>query len=909
MELSGTRVSGGDRARLVKLAKAARELSLREERSRQGELRGGLIHFVRYFWHVLEPERKLVEGWPLEALCVHLEAISRGEFNRFLGNVPPGFMKSLLVNVFWPAWEWGALKRTHLRYLSFSYAAHLTERDNRKFLTILQSQIYREMYPHVKLRKAGETLVMNDNHGFKLATSVGGVGTGERADRILCFPGDQVVQTEQGPVAIGDIVKRRMRVRVWSRDIETGRDELKPVVGWRHNPGSRLVAVKFSDGGEIVCTPDHRIRTSFGWVQAARLHPGNVVPCAPVFDLADVLSRGVEPASDVNHSPTSHKYGFDNFGVQLRGGARVVGSAPNSATSVRKPKVSPRGSLEDAADGRYADVEVGRNHPRNLATAGINLTHKIVGQMVGAVSEVAMRLAVGDVLRPRAVLQVARACVRSVSVLVSDLVSFRAWSDKGRSHYSMNHYVFSDAIYANGHSGVALQQYGSENSLGYREMPGLAFRRSRDAFDAAKAGNKVIRSANNSPPLFREVVSVDDGGHANETFCLTVEKNHNFYCGSRQEISYLVANCDDPHNVHDAESDAVRSRTVTWFREAMSNRLNDSASAIVVIMQRVHEADVSGEILNEGLPYVHLCIPWEYDSSRRCVTPVWEDPRSVDGEPAWLDRFPEADLASFRGRPVMWSGQYQQSPEPRGGNIFRRDYWEPWTGKTYPNFDFILGSLDSAFTAKETNDPSGFTIWGLYRDPKTGEPRVMLVMAWRKFLEIRGKRVERMPGETTPEYNSRTQKDWGLIEWVAYSCRKHKVEKLLVEAKASGLSVIQEIGKLYHGEGWNVEPVIPDGDKVNRAHAVVGSFAEGLVSAPAIVDESGALAWRPWVQLVIDEMAIFPGGARKDLTDSATQALRWLRRSGMLQFVREAREAERAELEYRRPTQPLYPSI
>lgn len=543
---------GTDRARLVKLAKAARELSLREERSRQGELRGGLIHFVRYFWHVLEPERKLVEGWPLEALCVHLEAISRGEFNRFLGNVPPGFMKSLLVNVFWPAWEWGALKRAHLRYLSFSYAAHLTERDNRKFLTIVQSREYKELFPHVKLRKAGETLVTNDNHGFKLATSVGGVGTGERGDRVLL---------------------------------------------------------------------------------------------------------------------------------------------------------------------------------------------------------------------------------------------------------------------------------------------------------------------------------------------------------------------DDPHNVHDAESDAVRSRTVTWFREAMSNRLNDSASAIVVIMQRVHEADVSGEILNEGLPYVHLCIPWEYDSSRRCVTPVWEDPRSVDGEPAWLDRFPEADLASFRGRPVMWSGQYQQSPEPRGGNIFRRDYWEPWTGKTYPNFDFILGSLDSAFTAKETNDPSGFTIWGLYRDPKTGEPRVMLVMAWRKFLEIRGKRVERMPGETTPEYNSRTQKDWGLIEWVAYSCRKHKVEKLLVEAKASGLSVIQEIGKLYHGEGWNVEPVIPDGDKVNRAHAVVGSFAEGLVSAPAIVDESGALAWRPWVQLVIDEMAIFPGGARKDLTDSATQALRWLRRSGMLQFVREAREAERAELEYKRPTQPLYPSI
>jgi hypothetical protein len=66
--------------------------------------RGSLVEFVKHFWHTLEPKtRKLIEGWPLEAICLHLEAITFGDIKRVLINVPPGFMKSLLTDVFWPA--------------------------------------------------------------------------------------------------------------------------------------------------------------------------------------------------------------------------------------------------------------------------------------------------------------------------------------------------------------------------------------------------------------------------------------------------------------------------------------------------------------------------------------------------------------------------------------------------------------------------------------------------------------------------------------------------------------------------------------------------------------------------------------------------------------------------------------
>src|SRR5215475_3218538 len=88
---------------------------------------GGLIDFVRYFWPVIEPETKLVEGWLLEAICEHLEAVTLGKVTRLLINVPPGSMKSLMTQVFWPAWEWGPMSLAHHRYVTFSYSSGLTE--------------------------------------------------------------------------------------------------------------------------------------------------------------------------------------------------------------------------------------------------------------------------------------------------------------------------------------------------------------------------------------------------------------------------------------------------------------------------------------------------------------------------------------------------------------------------------------------------------------------------------------------------------------------------------------------------------------------------------------------------------------------------------------------------------------
>src|SRR5690606_22744922 len=74
-----------------------------------------LATFVREAWDVLEPGTPYVHGWHVEAICEHLEAVTRGEINRLLINVPPGTMKSTLTSVFWPAWEWGPAGMPHKR--------------------------------------------------------------------------------------------------------------------------------------------------------------------------------------------------------------------------------------------------------------------------------------------------------------------------------------------------------------------------------------------------------------------------------------------------------------------------------------------------------------------------------------------------------------------------------------------------------------------------------------------------------------------------------------------------------------------------------------------------------------------------------------------------------------------------
>jgi predicted phage terminase large subunit-like protein len=136
---------------------------------------------------------------------------------------------------------------------------------------------------------------------------------------------------------------------------------------------------------------------------------------------------------------------------------------------------------------------------------------------------------------------------------------------------------------------------------------------------------------------------------------------------------------DDPHSIRGAESEAERSRACREFLEGGLNRTNDAeTSAIVIVMQRLHETDLTGTLLARDLGFTHLCIPMEFEPERRVTTPIgWTDPRETDGELMDPVRFPRTAIDKLKkAGEYSWAGQYQQRPFPRGGGMFKRDWFE-----------------------------------------------------------------------------------------------------------------------------------------------------------------------------------------------------------------------------------------
>jgi len=162
-----------------------------------------LTGFVREFWSILEPKAELKIGWAVQAVATHLEAVTEGRIQYLLINVPPGMMKSLMVAVFWPAWEW-ALHDSSYRYLTSSYSRGLVLRDNAKMRRLVESDKFKLLFPHVKLdpssnaKEKFENLDTGNREGKAFESMTGG-----RGDRVLIDDPHSVKKAESDNVREG----------------------------------------------------------------------------------------------------------------------------------------------------------------------------------------------------------------------------------------------------------------------------------------------------------------------------------------------------------------------------------------------------------------------------------------------------------------------------------------------------------------------------------------------------------------------------------------------------------------------------------------------------------------------------------------------------------------------------------
>lgn len=166
------------------LASAVQDLNARCDAAEAELAAKHLKKFVRLFWGVVEPVKPLLWNWHLDVICADLEAVTRGDITHIIINVPPGTMKSLIVNVFHPAWEWAT--DPTLRDMLISHGDDVVIRDNVKLRQVITSELYKRYYPHVILKgdQNAKEKFETTQMGWRFGSTIHGAAIGQHPDRI-----------------------------------------------------------------------------------------------------------------------------------------------------------------------------------------------------------------------------------------------------------------------------------------------------------------------------------------------------------------------------------------------------------------------------------------------------------------------------------------------------------------------------------------------------------------------------------------------------------------------------------------------------------------------------------------------------------------------------------------------------
>ena len=301
---------------------------------------------------------------------------------------------------------------------------------------------------------------------------------------------------------------------------------------------------------------------------------------------------------------------------------------------------------------------------------------------------------------------------------------------------------------------------------------------------------------------------------------------------------------DDPHNVTEAISPAMRQEALDFWDKAITSRGNNPKTvAKIVVMQRVHEKDLSGHLLAKG-GYEHLCLPAEYRGKKYFTSIGWEDPRKVDGELLWPTRFgPEEiqDLKKGMGANEA-AGQLDQLPVAAGGAIVQTAWWRYW--KVLPEkFDLVIDSWDLTFEETEKGAYVVGQKWG-----RVGPDKYLLSQV-RQRMGF----TEQIPAVLN------------LLQ------SREGTHGVLVEKAANGAALLSVLKTMVPG----LVPIQAKGSKSSRAEAVSIQIQSGNVYLP---DPE----MQDWVTGFIQEWAAAPNGEYWDQIDAASQAL--TRLGGKLTF-------------------------
>ena len=299
---------------------------------------------------------------------------------------------------------------------------------------------------------------------------------------------------------------------------------------------------------------------------------------------------------------------------------------------------------------------------------------------------------------------------------------------------------------------------------------------------------------------------------------------------------------DDPLKADDAQSEVRRGSVNEWFDNTLRSRLNNQETgAIIIVMQRLHADDLVAHV-QQHEPWDVLSFPAiaERDEHYDLITPYGR--KQINrraGELLQPSLLSQSTLQSQRRSMTEYNfvAQYQQDPQPPSGIIVKRHWLKYYEQNDLPKkFERIVQSWDTANKDSELANYSVCTTWGL-------KDRLMYLLdVFRRKLNF-------------PE----------LKRAVRELAKLHNANVVLIEDKASGTSLIQEL----RAERFLLVQEAPkiDGDKVMRLHSQTAKIEGGFVLFPKQAH---------WLDAYLLELLTFPNAKTDDQVDSTVYALAWM---------------------------------
>ncbi|WKT00520.1 phage terminase large subunit [Gallibacterium salpingitidis] len=292
-----------------------------------------------------------------------------------------------------------------------------------------------------------------------------------------------------------------------------------------------------------------------------------------------------------------------------------------------------------------------------------------------------------------------------------------------------------------------------------------------------------------------------------------------FGAGKHRDLFGGAIIIDDPHKADEANSDVMRNNVITWFQNTLESRKNTPDTPIILIMQRLHEEDLAGWLLNggNGEKWEHLCLPAKQEDG----TALWPEKHDIDT----LKMMEKAS-------PYVFAGQYQQRPAPLDGGVFKPGQIEIIKELPVGNIKWCRGW------------DLGATVGG---DPTAG---VKLGKHENGTYII----ADLAHDDLGPDARDALIKNTAALDG-----KKVKIGLPQDPGQAGKTQVLHFTRMLA---GYTVKTSPESGDKVTRAEPFASQVNVGNVK----------MIKGDWNQDIINEMRVFPNGVHDDCIDACSRA-------------------------------------